>query len=217
MNLQEEAEKLKEQWNRIYDNLDKPCECIFCKCVRLYWNGRRERTASVLINDQVVYVTGIWCKRTKCSQCKKSWTIRPKGLMARRHYQLCVVTNAADSFLFDADATLSKVANIYRCARRTVGRWLNWIAGIAKPCQLIGRLRCISEQSVRSIECSVGKVAHTGTKPFKRCATNLLALRALAKASGSFADGFQSIFEGIICNRDAVSTYHDPFIPELAR
>lgn len=215
MNVQEEAEKLKQQWNQFFEEVKKPC-----KCIKLFWNGRRERTASVLIGDQTVYLIDILCRRTKCSQCKKSWTIRPEGLMPGWHYQLCVVAHAASRFLFDTDATLSKVADIYQCARRTVGRWLKWIAGIAKPSELIRCLFAISKKSmgtiikVKDIE---KKVAHTGAQPFKRAARNLLILQALARVIGYTGNGFQSMVECAIFNRNGVTTYDDPFIPELAQ
>lgn len=220
MNVQKEAEKLKEQWNQFFKEVKKPCECIFCKCMRLFWNGRRERTASVLIGGQAVHLTDIWCRRIKCSQCKSSWTIRPAGLMPRRHYQLCVVTGAAGRILFDADTTLSKVADIYSCARRTVGRWLKWLAGIAKPSELIRRLFAISKDSTawaEKVKDIVPKVATVGTKTLKRAAKNLLILQALAKVIGYTANGFQSMVEGAIFNRDGITTYQNPFIPELAR
>jgi len=140
--------------------------------------------------------------------------------MPRRHYQLCVVTDAANRFLFDADATLSKVADIYSCTRRTVGRWLKWIAGIAKPSELIGRLFAISTESiawVEKVKDIVCKVATVGTKTLKRAAKNLLILQALGKVIGYTANGFQSMVEGAIFNRDGITTYQDPFIPELAR
>ena len=220
MNVQEEAKKLKQQWNQFFEEVKKPCECMFCKCMKLFWNGRRERTASVLIGDQTVHLIDILCRRIKCSQCKKSWTIRPEGLMPGRHYQLCVVAHAASRFLFDSDATLSKVADIYKCARRTVGRWLKWIAGIAKPSELIRRLFAISKESmdrVEKVKDIENKVVHTGAQPFKRAARNLLLLQALARVIGYTGNGFQSMVESAIFNRNGVTTYDDPFIPELAR
>ena len=220
MNVQEEAEKLKQQWNQFFEEAKKPCQCIFCNCMKLFWNGRRERSASVLIGDQTVHLIDIVCRRIKCFQCKKSWTIRPEGLMPGRHYQLCVITHAASRFLFDSDATLSKVADIYKCARRTVGRWLKWIADIAKPSELICRLFAISKKSmdrVEKVKDIENKIAHTGAQFFKRAGRNLLILQALSRAIGYPGNGFQSMVECAIFNRTGITTYGDPFIPELAR
>lgn len=220
MNVQEEAEKLKQQWNKYFEEVKKPCECIFCKCLKLFWNGRRERTASVLIGNQTEHLVDILCRRIKCSQCKKSWTLRPEGLMHKRHYQLCVVTDAASSFLCNPDATLSKIADIHNCARRTIGRWLKWIAGIARPSGLIRRLFTVSTncknwpERVKDIE---NKVVYTGHGIFKRAARNFLILQAVAEAIGYIENGFQTIIEGAIFNRDGITTYENPFIPELAR
>ena len=137
--------------------------------------------------------------------------------MPGRHYQLCIVAHAASRFLFDSDATLSKVADIYKCARRTVGRWLKWIAGIAKPSELIRCLFAISKESVEKVKDSENKIAHTGAQFFKRAARNLLILQALAKVIEYTANGFQSMVESAIFNRAGITTYDDPFIPELAR
>jgi hypothetical protein len=101
-----------------------------------------------------------------------------------------------------------------------LGRWLKWIAGIAKPSGLIRRLFTISKESmdrVEKVKDIENKIAHTGAQPFKRAARNLLILQALAKVIGYTANGFQSMVECAIFNRNGVTTYDDPFIPELAR
>jgi hypothetical protein len=43
--MYKKKQKNSKRWNKYFEEAEKPCECIFCKCMRLFWNGRRERTA----------------------------------------------------------------------------------------------------------------------------------------------------------------------------
>lgn len=222
MNLQEEVKKFKEEWNRFYETTEKPSSCIFCRGCRIYWNGQRERTASILIGDEVVYLTDILCKRVKCaeSECKKSWTLRPAGLMPRRHYQLCVVAHGTEKFLFDSHATLNSVADEHQCSRRTVGRWLNWIAEIADPSDLMHRLFSVSKKAAVTgfkISEMIRKLVKAGKKMFQHTTKNFCILEALGMAYGHEPPGFRGMIEAVIANRDRITTYRCPFIPELAR
>jgi len=135
MSLHNGSEKFKELWDRFFETVKKPCHCPFCHGRRIYWNGHRERSASVMEGDRVSYLTDILCRRVKCANpaCRKSWTLRPPGLMPRRHYQLCVVASAMKQFLFEPRRTLTAVAAAHQCCRRTVGRWLRSMAGLASP------------------------------------------------------------------------------------
>ena len=135
MSLHKWGEKLKEQWNRFNETVKKPCHCLFCQGIRNYWNGHRERNASVMEGNCVIYLTDIRCRRVKCGnpECRKSWTLRPAGLMPRRHYQLCVVASATRQYLSEPRSTLTAVASAHMCCRRTVGRWLRWMTTSAIP------------------------------------------------------------------------------------
>jgi hypothetical protein len=223
MNLSKASQKFKQRWDHFFETVEKPSCCIFCKGTPIYWNGQRQRTASVMIDTKVVYLTDIPCKRVKCATpgCKKSWTLRPAGLMPRRHYQICVVAHATSKFLFDPCATLTLVANVHRCCRRSVGRWLNWIAGIADPQALACRLLNISKDAGSTVTFNVSeifqKAASTGKKIFERTAKNLCILEALGTACGYKPPGLRGVVEAAISNRDRVTTYHCPFIPELAQ
>lgn len=223
MKLQKEIDKIKEQWGYFFETVEKPRTCVFCEGARIYWNGQRERTASVLTGDEVVYLTDILCKRVKCAEpkCKRSWTLRPSGLMPRRHYQLCVVAHGTSKFLFEPHETLTSVADEYQCSRRTVGRWLNWIAGIAEYSELIGRLHTVSKEAVLSaglkISEMIRRAVNGGKKVYQRTAQNFCILAALGEAYGYEPPGFRGVIETAIANRDRITTYHFPFIPELAR
>lgn len=220
MNLQEAAEKFKQQWDRFFQTAQKPSSCIFCRYPEVYWNGQRQRSASVLIADDVVYLPDIRCKRVKCAspECKRSWTLRPPGLMPRRHYQLCVVAHGAKQFLFTAHATLTSVAHQHQCSRQTVRRWSNWIAHIAQPSDLIGRLFSLSRQTALASGLKLSElITKTSKKLFQRTAINFCILQALGTAYGYEPPGFRAMIETAIANRDRISTYRCPFIPELAR
>jgi hypothetical protein len=223
MNLTKAGQEFKQQWDHFFETVEKPCCCIFCKGTKIYWNGQRQRTASVMIANKVAHLTDILCKRVKCAtpECKKSWTLRPAGLMPRRHYQLCVVAHATSKFLFDPQATLTLVAQLHCCCRRTVGRWLNWIGGIADPADLIRRLLKVSKDAASTTVFKMSdifqKAAGTGRKIFERTAKNLCILEALGTAYGYEPPGLRAMVEAAISNRDRVTTYHRPFIPELAQ
>jgi hypothetical protein len=216
MNLPKAVEKLKEKWDRFFATVERPCRCIFCEHDRIYWNGQRQRSASVLIGDQVVYLPEVRCRRVKCAnaQCQKSWTLRPAGLMPRRHYQLCIVAHATSKFLFHPQATLILIAATHQCSRRTVGRWLQWLAGIAQPKELIRRL---SSRSKKAVITALGKASGSGRRTFAGAAKILCLVEALATAYGYDPPGLRSMVEAAIYNRDRITTYQSPFIPELAR
>lgn len=216
MNLPKAVGKLKEKWDRFFATVERPCRCIFCEHDRIYWNGKRERTASVLLGDMVVYLPEVRCKRVKCAnpQCQKSWTLRPPGLMPRRHYQLCIVAHATSAFLFAPQATLTQIAATHHCCRRTVGRWLHWLAGVAEPAAILHRLVRASKQTAMI---AFGKAAGSGRRRFARAAKILCFLEALGLAYGYAPPGLRAVIEAAIMNRDRISTYRSPFIPELAR
>jgi hypothetical protein len=221
MSLYKAINKFKEQWDLYLERVEKPGSCIFCEGDRLYWNGYRERSASVLIGDEVVYLVDILCKRVKCAEpeCSKSWTLRPPGLMPRRHYQLCVVAHGLMKFFSDSHETLTSVAEAHCCSRRTVGRWMHWITGIAEPSDLLCRLYHISKQAALI---SVFKVYEIFKKTpnkivFHGTVKNFCFLEALGRPYGYAPPGFRGLIETAISNRDRISTYRCPFIPELAR
>ena len=219
MSLPKGSKEYKESWDQFFETVNKPCCCPFCQGSRIYWNGYRERSASVLDGDKVVYLSDVLCRRVKCAnrQCKKSWTLRPPGLMPRRHYQMGVVANAARHFLFDPHSTLTSVAAAHQCCRRTVGRWLHWIAGIVKPSSLIrglGALPSTERFASRDHDRGIGTRAR---KVFERTARVFCLLEALGKACGDKEAPFAGMIEAIITARERGTPYRFPAIPELAR
>jgi hypothetical protein len=219
MSLHKGSEEFKKAWDRFSETVDKPCCCPFCQGRRIYWNGYRERSASVLDGDEVAYLSDVVCRRVKCAnrQCKKSWTLRPPGLIPRRHYQLCVVASAVRQFLFQPHSTLTGVAAAHQCCRRTLGRWLHRIAGITKPSVLISRLKDISSTERFPARDSSQATGTPARKVFERTAGIFCLLETLGRAHRYTDAPFTKLIEGIISGRDRVTTYRFASIPELAR
>ena len=219
MSLHKGTEELNKAWDHFSDTEDKPCSCPFCQGLRIYWNGYRERSSSVLKGERVVYLSDVVCRRVKCAnrQCKKSWTLRPPGLMPGRHYQLCVVASAAREFLFEPHSTLTSVAAAHQCCRRTVGRWLHWLAGIAKPSALIRRLGGISSTGVFAARDRSRRIGTPTRRVFERAARVFCLLEALGRACGCKDAPFGGMIEEILSGGDRITTYRFPVIPELAR
>ena len=150
MSVHKGSEELKKAWDQFSQTVEKPCCCPFCQGRRIYWNGYRERSASVLDGDRVVYLSEVVCRRVKCAdrQCKRSWTLRPPGLMPDRHYQMCVVASAARRFLFDPPQHLE-----LGCRRPSV---------LPEDCGAMVTLACGDRQALRPYA-SIGRYpSHSG-------------------------------------------------------
>jgi hypothetical protein len=219
MSLGQAPEWFRRWWEEISERVDRPAACIYCGHDRVWWNGWRVRTATVLVASVVVFLTGVRCPRVKCAgkECGRSWTLRPEGLMPRRHYQLSVVVPAMTMHLLEG-VSQEKVAGEHTCSRRTVSRWLSWLGEVAEPAVLARRLLEASEAPVLP---KVDELARATWQRMRcmarRAAENLCLFEALAAAMGMAAPGLQSVVEWAVSNRDRVTTYRCPFIPELAR
>lgn len=218
------VEKLKQEWQAFYANAAKPACCIFCSGWRVWWNGWRQRTASVLIDEQVVHVDAVACRLVKCGnpQCGRSWTLRPPGLAPQRHYQLCVVARAASSYLFDQAATQEQIAASTGCARRTIRRWLGWVAGIASAEDLLRHLLEASDVPEIPPMQGVAAVARKARTAARRsmlesAARVLCLLEALGQALYLPPPGLQAVVERLLAGRSRLTTDHSPRILEFAR
>ena len=65
--------------------VERPTQCIHCADRRIWWNGTRKRSASVLIDGRVAHLRAVVCARVKCAGCLVSWTLRPPGLLPHKH------------------------------------------------------------------------------------------------------------------------------------
>jgi transposase-like protein len=62
----------------------------------------------------------------------------PERVTSRAHYQPCVVAGAVAVAVTDADTAKAAVAREHGCDRRTLGRWIERVAGVADPA-ILGR------------------------------------------------------------------------------
>jgi len=228
MGLPEMANECKRQWQRFFETLHRPPRCIYCKSDKVTWRGPSSRKVSVMVQaqeqPQVVYLSEVPCRRVQCrtSECGRSWTLRPPGVIPRRHYQFCVVASATSQYLHEAGASREAVAVAHTCSRRTLGRWLRWQARLAKAADLQRHLLDVADAPILP---KLQPLAPTARKAFAgSCAAMLAAaaavlglLEVLGAALGYEPPGLRSVLEIVLNNRDRVSTLAEPAVPEFAR
>ena len=224
MTVSQAQQRLNDRWRQFYENARLPAACVFCEGTKLWWNGTRVRSASVLCEGEVVHLSEVPCRRIKCGTkgCNKSWTQRPEGLTPQRHYQLDVVAEGSSRYLFSADGTLSGVAEQMTCSRHTVRRWIRWLSAIVTVGVL---LRLLVEHTDEPAAPRVHEVAQPGRKAqsglvqavLSAAAGVLCVLEALATAAGLPAPGLSSVVQAVVADRYRVTTYARPFIPDFAR
>jgi hypothetical protein len=197
---------------------------MYCGHERIQWNGWRFRTASVLIEERIDYINDIRVRRVKCADpgCRKSWTLRPPGLVPRRHFQLGAVAAAGAEYLFGAGASQSRVASILGCCRRSIARMVEWIADLADPAELARAVLEVAGQAVLVAVRPVAELARKGRSEgrralLERAAQVLGQLEALALSMGLEPPGLASVVEAVCAGRDRVTTYRAPALPEFAR
>ena len=220
--VEESARQFEESCRRYYENAEKPRRCIFCQAGRIAWNGSRRRSASVMILTAVVYFAELCCRRVKCSECKKSWTLRPPGLVAHKHFQLCVVSKALTQYLFEEPGTLSSVGSRYQCSRKTVKRWVYWTAAIAEPAILLHQVLVATDAPVLPRLRKVAQVCKKARdavmqKVVKRAAEVLGLMECLCSAWQLEPPGLRAVVQRVLGDRSGIGTYARCAIPELVR
>jgi len=223
MNLSEAVEGIKARWQHFFETTRKPARCVFCLGARIWWNGVRRRSASVRVEDEVVHLPGVACRRVKCANpdCRKSWTVRPEGLFPQRHYQLCVVSHGLSSYLFDPRGSQAKVAEACDCSHRTVRRWVDWTAGVADP---QGLARRILEAARAPVPAPIRPVADRLRKActrlrqavLRRAGQVLCLLESLGQARGYEPPGLRSVLQAVVADRSRLTTYRRSTLPEDA-
>jgi hypothetical protein len=166
----------------------------------------------VRVDDEVAHLTDVLCRRVKCGDCHTSWTLRPPGLLAHKHFQMCVVARATSRYVFEAGLSLQAVAKRYACSRRTVGRWLSWLVAIAHADVLLGLILRATGVPVL-VRAEPAKPSRTA----KLVAEMLELFESLASGWSHEPPGLRSVLERVLADRAGVGTYRCPLIPELAR
>jgi hypothetical protein len=136
--------------------------------------------------------------------------------MPRRQYQLSVVA-AGVAELLCGELSQLEVAERYTTSVRTVRRWLRWVAGVAEPSVLAARLAEAAEGPVLPrVEPFVRRGWERIRSVVRRAGENLFLLEALGVVKGLEPPGLASVLEAVIGNRDRMTTYGRPLLPELA-
>lgn len=189
----------------------------------MWWNGVRVRTASVRGEGRrAVYIPEIACPQVKCALCRHCWTLRPEGLVAQRHYQLCVVADATASYLFEPGQSLSSVAEAVGCDRRTVGRWVGWLAAVAKPADLLRHVLAAAQAPLLTRFLPAGRSVRQATSVLwhevrHRASQVLSLLEALGAALSLEPPGLRSVVSAVWAGRYRATTYARPSLPDFAR
>ena len=221
MSITEGIEAIKRRWQRFSETANKPARCIFCQGRRIWWNGLRQRAASVWVDGEVIYLPEVTCRRVKCAspQCRKSWTVRPAGLFPQRHYQLCVVAHGLGGYLFDPHSSLEKAADACGCSEKTVRRWVQWTGGVADPEGLARRILQAAGEPV--LAGPLTDWLRNGWSRLRQAVVSragqvLCLLEALGQARGYEPPGLRSVLEAVVADRFRLTTYRSPSLPEVA-
>ena len=218
MDVAQVVERFKRIWEEVVVRRARPRACPGCGRGRIWWDGWSVRSASVWLDGSVLHLPEVRCRRARCGDCRHRWQLRPPGLVAHKHYQLGVVAEAVGSYLFDPDATQGGVAARLGCSRRQIGRWIGWVAELARPRDLQARLVELSDRPILPDLPVVATEERKAATPERRvrlrqAAHVLTALEALGSALGLEPPGLGSVLERL----GRISTYAAPAIPDFAR
>jgi hypothetical protein len=126
--------ELKERWKK---DLCHRGRCRKCQSERVWYNGIRLRKAALRDGDQTVYVADIPVRRLICGDCSARWSRAPFGVPTQAHYQPCVISEAVITDVLSEQRCDASVAKEHGCHRRTLLRWIERVASVAEPAQLM--------------------------------------------------------------------------------
>jgi hypothetical protein len=114
----------------------RPPACRECSA-RSWWNGWRLTFPTVAA--ETAGAVERWeqpVPRAKCSGCKQGFTCRPPGLYPRRQFQLDVVAKVVAAIAVGAQSA-ARAAKAAGASATSGRRWLSWVAGLARPGELL--------------------------------------------------------------------------------
>jgi hypothetical protein len=213
-----DASQVVENFVRFYEQASPPKACPRCDAPRVVRDGSGARTASVMRQGAVVHVADVPLRRVRCQACQARWRIYPPGIVPHRHYQLCVVADAATQALFDEHSSQTATAARIGCHRRTVGRWLAWLAGLATAADLQARLtECLDAPLLAPTRATATCSRSPARGAIVALAGVVLVLiETLAHALKLEPPGLRSLVEHVVAGRPNLTTYARPAIPEFA-
>jgi hypothetical protein len=132
-----------------------------------------------------------------------------------------VVAEAASHHLFTG-AAQQGVADQHGCSRRTLARWLRWIADCADPgalgSQLLAAVGSPVLPRLRALAPRLRALRNAARRQLlERAAIVLQLMEALALALGLEPPGLRAVVERAIAGQGRIPSYRAPLIPELAR
>jgi hypothetical protein len=213
-----DASQVVEKFVTFYQQASPPCACPGCSAQRVVRDGAGKRTVSVLCEGVVVHVADVPLRRVRCQACRARWRLYPPGIVPHRHYQLCVVADAATQALYDARSSQAATAARIGCDRRTVGRWIAWLAAVATASDLQARLtECLDAPLLAPSRATTTRSRNPAQAAIVAMAGVVLVLiETLAHALRLEPPGLRSLVEHVVAGRPHVTTYARPAIPEFA-
>jgi transposase-like protein len=106
----------------------------------VWHNGIRVRSATLRLGEQTVFIPDIPERRLRCGDCSARWIHAPEGVSTRAHYQPCVIAEAVAQDVLDTQTSDAQVAQEHGCHRRTILRWIERVALMALPAELMCQL-----------------------------------------------------------------------------
>lgn len=218
MDLEAAVDQLRQSWAEFFEGVKRPRECVFCPGERIWWNGRRVRSASGLVRGRTVHVTGVSCRRVKCASCARSWALLPPGLLPGRHFDLAITAEALAGYLFEEGASQASVAESLAISPRTLGRFVRHTAQVAEPGLLERLLLRVSGTPILARLEPVKNLARkarsaAGRLLLERAGEVLCLLEALAGALGRPFPGLSALLSAVVCGRRGLTSYQAPAIP----
>lgn len=218
MDLDKAVDRLRQSWVKFFDEATRPRCCATCGKKDVWWNGTRCRSASGLIDGQVVTVDSFLVKRVKCAACRISWALLPPGLLPGRHFDQDVVAKALSRYLFEEKASRKAVAEALETSPRTLGRWLEHTAGVASAGFLQRLLLKVTGAPilarVEPVKDFLRKArSQAGRLVLEEAGKVLGLLEVLASELGLSSPGLASLLSRVIGGRRGLASYRAPFIP----
>jgi hypothetical protein len=132
------------------------------------------------------------------------------------------VSGAVQEYLFEADTSQERIAKRYGCSRRTLGRWLGWVAGLVDPTAVQERVLAAQDALIlvplRAVASLMDKARSEAARKLLEAAALVLAhLEALAMALGLEPPGLRSVLRTAAPLGARQSTQSRPLLPEFAR
>lgn len=212
------AVRLRASWVRYYHEVRRPRECVFCEATRIWWNGRRLRSGTGVLEDRAVTVARFPCRRVRCALCRKSWSLLPPGLVPGRHFDLAVGAAALSHYLFGQAASLALTARAWLMSARTLGRFRDWVAGLVAPATLQGLIAERAGAPILGKVLEVADLARKGKDAARRAVLSRAAavaclLESLAAAAGLGSPGLARLVSRAVRGRRAFAFQRGALLP----